>query len=118
MKKKIISLRLFTIVVLLGMIFFTNTVFAEENNYKQITRELVNLVDSNSEIENLLIASIAEAKNINPDPKSNPVQSLSEYYDFIDKASELLPQEILKGPSESVRDQMLQGICYLYFLVD
>ena len=62
MKKKIISLRLFTIVVLLGMIFFTNTVFAEENNYKQITRELVNLVDSNSEIENLLIASIAEAK--------------------------------------------------------
>ena len=118
MKKKIISLRLFTIVVLLGMIFFTNTVFAEENNYKQITRELVNLVDSNSEIENLLIASIAEAKNINPDPKSNPVQSLSEYYDFIDKASELLPQEILKGPSESVRDQMLQGICYFYFLVD
>ena len=43
---------------------------------------------------------------------------MTEYYDFIDKASELLPQEILRAPSHSVRDQMLRGICYSYFLVD
>lgn len=43
---------------------------------------------------------------------------MSEYYDFIDKASDFLPQEILKGPSGSTRDQMLQGICYFYFLID
>ena len=119
MKKKIDRVRLiFVIVILVGMILSACTFFSKDNNHKQITRELINLVDTNPEIRSMLEASIAEAKKINPDPKTNPVQSLSEYYDFVDRASELLPQEILKSPSGSVRDQMLQGICYFYFLVD
>ncbi len=109
---------LFAIVILAGMILPASTVFSEDKNHKQITRELINLVGTNPEIRNMLEASIAEAIKINPNSKTNPVQSLSEYYDFIDRASELLPQEILRGPSGSVRDQMLQGICYFYFLVD
>ncbi len=119
MKKIIDRIKLlFAIVILAGMILPASTVFSEEKNHKPITRELINLVEKNPEIRNMLEASIAEAKKINPDSKTNPVQSLSEYYDFIDRASELLPQEILRGPSGSVRDQMLQGICYFYFLVD
>jgi len=106
------------IIILAVMILPGGVVFAEEDGHKQITRELINLVEKNPAIRNMLEASIAEAKKINPDSKTNPVQSLSEYYDFIDRASELLPQEILRGPSGSVRDQMLQGICYFYFLVD
>jgi len=107
----------FALIILAGLILPACTVFSADNNHKQITRELIALVETNPEIRNMLQASIAEAKKINPDPKTNPVQSLSEYYDFINRASELLPQEILKGPSGSVRDQMLQGICYFYFLV-
>ena len=118
MKMKIEMKFIFAIVLLAGMLLPASTVFSEKNNHKQITRELINLVGTNPEIRNILEASIAEAKKMNPDPKTNPVQSLSKYYDFIDRASELLPQEILKGPSGSVRDQMLQGICYFYFLVD
>ena len=119
MKKIIDRMKLiFAIVILAGMILPASTVFSEDKNHKQITRELISLVGTNPEIRNMLEASIAEAKKINPDSKTNPVQSLSEYYDFIDRASELLPQEILKGPSGSVRDQMLQGICYFYFLID
>ena len=107
----------FALIILAGLILPASTVFSADNNHKQITRELIALVETNPEIRNMLQASIAKAKKINPDPKTNLVQSLSEYYDFIDRASELLPQEILKGPSGSVRDQMLQGICYFYFLV-
>lgn len=106
------------IIVLAGAIFTASPVFAEDNQHKPITWELINFVEKNPEIRNMLKRSIAEARKINPDSKTNPVQKLSDYYDFIDRASELLPQDVLKGPSHSARDQMLQGICYFYFLVD
>jgi len=118
MKKIINRMKLIlAIVIFAGMILPASTVFSKDNNHKQITRELINLVGTNPKIRNMLESSIAEAKKINPDPKTNPVQSLSEYYDFVDRASEILPHEILKGPSGSVRDRMLQGICYFYFIV-
>jgi hypothetical protein len=67
----------------------------------------------------MLEASIAEAKKINPDLTTNPVQSLQDYYDFIDRASDLMPQDLLENPSHfTLRDQLLQGICYFYFLID
>lgn len=120
MKKKIDGLKLvFALVILAGLILPTSTVFSADNNHKQITRELIALVETNPEIRNMLEASIAEAKKVNPDPKTNPVQSLRDYYDFIDRASELIPQDILENPpSFTLKDQILQGICYFYFLVD
>ena len=93
-------------------------VFAEEDGHKPITRELINLVEQNPVIRNMLKASIAEAKKINPDSKTNPAQNLEDYYDFIDRASELIPQDVLDNPSNLIRDQILQSICYFYFLVD
>ena len=118
MKKVIIRMRLiFAVVILAGLLIPACSV-SSKADHKTITLELIKLVDSNEEVESLLEASIAEAQKINPDQESNPVQSLTAYYDFIDKAVELLPQEILPGPSGSVRDQMLQGICYFYFLID
>jgi len=88
------------------------------DKHKPITMELINLVEKNAEIRNMLETSIAEARKINPDPKTNPVQSLPDYYDFIDRASELIPQDVLDNPSSLIRDQILQSICYFYFLVD
>ena len=110
--------RFLSIVLLLGMLFSASTAFSGGKHHKAITKELIQLINEQPEIGKMLETSIAKAKKINPDRETNPAQSLSEYYDFIDRASELLPQDVLKGPSESVRDQMLQGICYFYFLVD
>ena len=110
--------RVLSIVLLLGVIVPAGTAFSEDDRHKQITRELMDLMAANPEIKDMLETSILKAKKINPDPKTNPVQSLSEYYDFIDRASEVLPQDVLKMPSESVRNQMLQGLSYFYFLVD
>jgi len=89
-----------------------------EGGHKPITEELIALVEENPEIGSMLEASIAKAKETNPDPKTNPVQNLSEYYDFIDRASELIPRQVLENPSDLTRDQILQSICYFYFLVD
>ncbi len=97
---------------------FTNVAFADEANHKPITKELISLLESNPKIGDMLEKSIAEAKKDNPDPKTNPVQSLSDYYDFVDRTSEVLPQDMLKSsPGFTMRDQMLQGLCYFYFLV-
>jgi len=92
---------------------------AKHDIHKPITWELINLLEENPEVKGMLEKSITEAKKINPDPKTNPVQSLRDYYDFIDRASELIPQDVLENPpSFTLKDQILQGICYFYFLVD
>jgi phosphatidylserine decarboxylase precursor len=88
------------------------------DRHKPITQKLIDLLDKNPEIRNMLEKSIAEAKKVNPDRKTNPVQSLSEYFDFIDKVSEQLPHDILDDQSGSVFDQVDQGLDYFYFLIN
>lgn len=104
--------------VLAASILTISTVAMENDNHKAITQDLIGLIEKNPEIGNMLELSIAKAKEINPDPKTNPVQNLSDYYNFIDSASELIPRDVLENPSDLTRDQILQSICYFYFLVD
>lgn len=90
----------------------------EEVAHEPITMELIELIGENPEIGELLEASIANAREINPDPATNPVQSLEDYYAFIDRTSRSLPQDMIQcPPGLSMRERMLQGICYFYFLV-
>src|SRR3989338_7441641 len=118
MNKRIYGMEFFwAIIILAGMVLPASTVFAEDNGHKLITRELINLVEKNPEIRDMLEASIAEARKINPDPKTNPVQNLLDYYDFIDTASDLIPQDILDNPSNLIRDQILQSLCYFAFQI-
>ena len=122
MKRTISKVKLYlaflAIVVLAVSIFTLSAVCIGDDSYKPITRELMDLLEKNPEIRDMLETSIAEAKKINSDPKTNPAQSLSGYYDFIDSTSELIPHEILENPSDLIRDQILQSLCYFYFLVD
>ncbi|MCX6673975.1 MAG: phosphatidylserine decarboxylase [Methanothrix sp.] len=119
MKRTISKTKLYlAIIVLVASILTISTVAMGEDSHKAITQDLINLIEKNPEIGNMLEASIAKAKEINPDPKTNPVQNLSDYYDFIDSTSEIIPQDVLGDPSNITRDQILQSICYFYFLVD
>jgi phosphatidylserine decarboxylase len=83
-----------------------------------ITRALRQLIEEQPEVGELLAQSIAAAAKVNPDPRTNPVQTLPEYFAFIDESSKLIPRQIVANPPELIRDQILQLICYFYFLVD
>lgn len=114
------TIRGFVLILSISLVFLAIAGCAENGNdqHQPVTQELIQLVESNSEIRSLLTTSIVEAKKVNPDPKTNPAQSLSGYYDFIDRASQLIPQDVLDNPADLTRDQILQSICYFYFLVD
>ncbi|WP_198942555.1 phosphatidylserine decarboxylase [Methyloprofundus sedimenti] len=119
MKRNTFKLKvLFAILLLTGWLVSENLAFAKENAHKQVTQDLISLVKNNPDIKHMLEKSISEAKKVNPDLKTNPVQNLSDYYDFLDSASELIPQNVLENPSNLTRDQILQSICYFYFLID
>jgi len=120
MNKALCKITVYLAIVLLAVTIISACApFKQGDSHTPITRELINLVEKNPEIGNMLERSITEARKINPDPKTNPVQSLPDYYTFIDRASELIPQDVLENPSSfTLKDQILQGICYFYFLVD
>lgn len=88
------------------------------DTHQPITLQLIALIENNPEIGQLLEASIASAGEANTDTVTNPVRSLDDYYAFIDHASQSLPQDMIDfAPELTMREQMLQGICYFYFLV-
>ena len=69
-------------------------------------------LEQNPELEHLISASFEKAAEINPDHGTNPVQSLGEFYDFIDASASHIPE---------VRGKNLDGkqrILYLNWLLD
>src|SRR5262249_58580713 len=65
------------------------------------TLELKRLVATNPEIKRLLVASIERAKKINPDPLTNPAQSLEQYYHLVAWAERAIPGSLLKARPEA-----------------
>ncbi len=84
------------------------------------TEELITIVEHNADLKRMLIKSIEQAKKINPDRESNPVQSLEEYYDFIDWATTAMPYNILPSAEAypKLYESIDQSLDYFYFLVD
>ena len=72
-----------------------------KHEHETITQRLIVSVDHNPEIKRLLIKSIEKARKINPDPSTNPAQTLEQYYDFIDWAAKAMPWMLL--PKLSIR---------------
>ena len=79
----------------------------------------LDIIKSSAELRQLLGKSIAKACAVNPDKDTNPVQSLDEFFDFINWSLTTLPRFLLKLPEgSSLYDHMDQGVDYLYFLLD
>ena len=87
-------------------------------DHEPITLKLVALMAARPEVKKMLNESIEKAGKINPDRATNPVFSVDAYLDYIDKTSKLIPREILANPPSIIHDQILQSICYFYFLID
>ncbi len=94
-----------------------------------ITTELINLVDSDTVLKYDLSQSIALGQTVNSDPRTNPVASLNDYYDFIDALVTYNPQNIMTGYLNGKTRVSMDGnnycnwnildiLAYSYFLVD
>ena len=77
------------------------------------------VMNQNPDIRGLVEKSIAQASIINPDRKTNPVQSLNELYDFLDYTVTCMPWNIM--PEERYNNfatKCDQSILYVYGLLD
>ena len=120
MKTTIKKTKLFAVIIIMaaGLILPASGLFAQNAVHKPITQKLIQLLEDRPEIKVMLKESLEKAKSINPDTVTNPAQDLKSYYTYIDSASQLIPQQILDVPAVLIRDQILQSICYFYFLID
>lgn len=122
MKTTFTRTKLFLVIfiVLASSIFPTCNLhlLAQKQAHEPITEKLKQLLKDNPEIKVMLEKSLEKAKSLNSDIVSNPAQNLESYYSYIDIASKLIPQQVLDVPAVLIRDQILQSICYFYFLID
>ncbi len=105
------------ILLVVSLSFFANPAQAS-TPHKPITQKLITLLEEKPSLKTLLESSLRESRKINPDLATNPAQNLQDYFDYIDEAAELIPQVVLNNPKSLIRDQILQSICYFYYLVD
>ena len=85
----------------------------------EMTQRLIKILEENPNVKNLLQKSIDAAKKINPDPLTNPAQSLEEYYDYIDWACTAMPWNISKNvKAEGLYEKIDQSLNYFYFIND
>ena len=67
----------------------------------------------------MLISSLEKARQMNPDRKTNPVQNLDEYYDFVSYCETAMPWALVKKPDyPEIFNNMFQSLLYFYFLLD
>lgn len=95
----------------------TDTVRTDE--HEDITWDLITIIEHNDECRTLLEKSIAKAHEINPDPDSNPVDSLESYYAFVDRIVKAMPWSISPyGEFSSLYEKIDQGMGCLYAVSD
>ena len=110
--------------LILALLFITLCSCKQNNKhdyskYSSKTIELISIVNSNPEIKSLLLASIEQAKKINPDKQTNPAQTLEEYYQFVSWTENVMPWQFLEVDyANSLYDRIDQSLCYFFFIND
>ncbi len=123
--------KLFSIIVsvIIAVSVCTGVVFADINadyaaesikKHAPDTEALITIVEHNADLKRMLVQSIQQAKQINPDRETNPAQTLEEYYDFIDWATTALPFNILPSAERypKLYERVDQSLDYFYFVID
>ena len=118
MKSLACKMKIILTLLLAVSVFLASPVPAQQPDHEEITKALIQLLEDKPEVKAMLEESLEKAKSVNPDIVTNPARDLESYYTYIDNASKLIPQQVLDTPAVLIRDQILQSICYFYFLVD
>jgi hypothetical protein len=88
-----------------------------DDGHTELTEQLKKTV-AKHDLEDLLQASLRRAAKRNPDEKLNPVRTVEEYYDFVDRMGKLIPRDVLHDPPNDLQTRLLQNCAYFYFLID
>ena len=120
MKQRILLFKIFFCIFILGLLFSCDNKGSDERaEYGPATQELIGIVESSPEVKSLLISSLEKARLTNPDKKTNPAQSLDEYYEFVSYCETALPWTLIKKSDyPEIFSNMFQSLLYFYFLLD
>ena len=76
-------------------------------------------LDADPELNAMLEKSIARAREINPDPATNPIGSVEELLEYIDWLTTCMPWNVLTDAVyPTLYDSIDQSVDYLWFLFD
>lgn len=114
-------MKVIQIILALGVFVLTFSCSSpkEKVEYGKATKALISLLESDPILKSLLESSLQKAKEINPDRSTNPAQNLEEYYEFITWTEKTIPWAIIKKEKyPEIFDNIFQGLCAFYFLID
>ena len=116
---KRLSVYLLLALMLIIMTVSCTTVKAEQDR-ADITKDFIAIMDSDPELKALMEKSIEKGVAVNPDRKTNPVQSLDEFYDYLDWCAVCMPWEMIDVSETypSIYDQIDQSLIYFYYYLD
>ena len=81
--------------------------------------DLQKMLEADPELMALMEESITRAAGINPDRDTNPVQSVEEFYDYMDWAVTCTPWSLMDDEKHpALYSSIDQSICYIWFLLD
>lgn len=90
-------------------------------SHAPMTERLIGLLDQDPALRALLEHSIELASQANPDPVTNPAQTLDRFLAYLDRAATALPWQIAPWVEErysTLYDQIDQSLIYFYFVLD
>ena len=116
---KRLSIYLLLLLMIIIMTVSCTTVKAEKER-ADITKDFIAIMDSDPELKALMEKSIEKGVAVNPDRKTNPVQSLDEFYDYLDWCAVCMPWEMIDVSETypSIYDQIDQSLIYFYYYLD
>ena len=92
---------------------------SDQPKHEPWTQELIDALEQDTLAKALLIKSIDIARSINPDPATNPSQTLEDYYNYLDWSTKCLPWSVIPQPAgRTLYDKIDQSVDYFYFVLD
>ena len=79
---------------------------------------LEQILEDDPHLEALLAKSIALAAELNPDPVSNPVQSVEDFVAYTERAERSLPWDLVQADPSTPSADIFAALVALYFVLD
>ena len=120
MKRKITALILVLLLALSALTAWAEPApVLEEIPQSEVSLSLQQMLEADPDLMALMEKSIAAAAKINPDPDTNPVRNVEDFYELLDWAAICMPWNVLKDASyPSLYESIDQSVDYIWFLLD